>query len=158
MRSVRTVVAVLAFAALEACSYTNVIPIAAEDRATPGIRYYECKPILLVGDQGTSIAWIPNYNRAYAIGFGAFLAKNDFRIEWDTSCVKVLSSTVDTTAVIDLLKAAEAKIPGGPTAAAAPVPTSVVKVYEFVFTDEGDLVGLRPLPMNVNKRRIPGHI
>jgi hypothetical protein len=128
------------------CAYVNVVPLKSNDRITRGLRVFEVKPLLFVG-QTVEVKLVPNTSKAYAVNFGAFLAKNDFSIQIENGMVKQLDSTLDTTAIIDLLKAiAEKVIPAASTASGPPLTTAPVQVFEFVFDREGNLIALKPIP------------
>jgi hypothetical protein len=135
---------------LSGCAYVTAVP-APPGSNVEGIRIYDAKPILIVTETTTTVSLIPNYNRAYALKFGTFLAKNNVDVEWSsTGFLSKLSSDQDTTAVVDLLKQAVQTF--GPaltgTAHAAQEgggASSRFGVYEFIFDDEGNLKGLRPL-------------
>jgi hypothetical protein len=146
--------ALLASLNVGGCAFTNVIPIDPADQRTPGVRYYDVKPLLVLSsstDKGPvwDVAFIPNFSRPYAVQFGAFLAKNDVNIEFTASgTLAKLGSNMDTTAAIELLKlAAERVLPAAKADRAQPRTAQVTPpiVYEFVFSDRGDLVGLRKL-------------
>ena len=134
--------------ALSGCANVTAVP-APPGSNVSGIRVYDVKPILVVTDQETKVVLVPNYNRAYALQINSFLAKNDVDIELDTGMVKTIKSDQDTTAIIELFKTLADKIPtplsGASHSATGAGATSRFAIYDFVFDDEGNLLGVRPL-------------
>lgn len=131
------------------CAYTKVLPVDPHDRMTEGLRVYDTKPILVVGSS-IDIKFIPNYSRSYVVQFGAFLSKNDVTVQVENGVIKQLDSKLDTTAIVDLLKAiAEKAIPlAGGTANGLSTNASggLVRIYDFEFDDYGNLIAFRPIP------------
>ena len=139
------------------CAGTTAVPVSRTDTRTQGIRYYEVKPLLVLrtSDKGVAswdVIFVPNYNRGYALQFAAFLAKNDVEAEFsDGGALKKIGSKLDSTAAIDLIKLAAQVATGSPLKSMSPSPGRSAgpqppAIYEFVFDDEGNLTGLRPLP------------
>lgn len=132
---------------LGGCAYVTAIPVP-PDSTIEGIRFYEVKPILIVNDQTVDIQMVPNYNRAYALRFGAFLSKHTMDVTFERGFIQKMKSEQDSTAFIALLTTLADKVPtltsfsGAGTAGGA---TGRFGVFEFVFDEEGNLVGLRPL-------------
>ena len=130
------------------CAYVTAQPVKPGDRIN-GIRVYDVKPLLVVTGESVKVEMIPNYNRAYALRFGAFLAKNHFQANMTSGVLSSVNADMDTTAIIDLLKTLAQKIPEGFSGQASPGAKGGLKdrfqVYEIVFDDDGNLVGLRPL-------------
>ena len=95
---------------------------------------------------------------AYALRFGAFLAKNDFQAQMSNGLLTSVHANMDTTAIIELLKALAAKIPEGFSGAGTPAAKGGIKdrfqVYEIVFDDDGNLIGLRPLLLESQLLRV----
>lgn len=164
-RVAQVAVQILAAFALAACASATAVPVS-YDSSVQGFRIYDVKPILIVNGQNTSIELIPNYNKAYAVQFSAFLAKQDFTLDVERGMLKKLDSKQDSTAAIvllqDLLKqvapaltgvAMSGKVEGGTE--------NRFQVFEFVFADDGNLVGLRPLVaprdlLNVRTTKLTG--
>lgn len=131
------------------CAYVTAQPVKPGDRIN-GIRIYDVKPLLVVSGESVSLQFVPNYNRAYALRFGAFLAKNDFQAAMSNGVLTSVHANMDTTAIIELLKTLADKIPVGPAGANAAARTAGgvkdrFQVYDIVFDDDGNLVALRPL-------------
>jgi hypothetical protein len=139
------------------CAYVTAQPVKPGDRIN-GIRIYDVKPLLVVTGETVSLQYVPNYNRAYALRFGAFLAKNDFQAQMSNGLLTSVHANMDTTAIIELLKALAAKIPEGFSGAGTPAAKGGIKdrfqVYEIVFDDDGNLVGLRPLLLESQLLRV----
>ncbi len=134
-------------AVLGGCAYTVVYPIDANNRTAQGIRYYEVKPLLVVTKETADIKFVPNPDKAYAVQFGAFLAKNDFSIDLEGGMLKKLGSNQDTSAgVADLLKQAATKFLPITALESKGAEAPVVAIYEFVFRD-GELVRLKRVPL-----------
>jgi hypothetical protein len=132
------------------CAYVTAVPAPPGSKVS-GIRIYDVKPILIVNGQAADIRLVPNYNRAYALQFGAFLAKNDFQAKFDQGFVSEVHANMDSTEFIkflsDLLKTIEpANALSGP---ADKQPNGGLEnrfqVYDIVFDDDGNLHSLRPL-------------
>lgn len=136
------------------CAWVEVEPIRGDEANTMGFRFYESKPILVVTDSNTQIVFVPNYSRAYAVRFGAFLAKHDLTLETDGVFLKKVVSTQDPAEIIkgliavsrDVLKEA-AKV--GATAASEPVSGRVIAVYDFVFDEDGNIRELNKLELGI---------
>lgn len=140
------------------CAYTNVVPVDPHDQITQGFRVYDSKPILIVG-QSLEIKFVPNYSKAYAVQFGAFLSKNDFSIQVDNGVVKQLDSKLDTTGIIELLKTVVEKtlptVVGAPSGSGGIQTVTSVQIYDFVFDDEGNLIALRRVKFIGGAPRLP---
>jgi hypothetical protein len=150
-RRVAARVAVLALALLVApagCAYVTAVPVKPGDRIS-GVRVYDVKPLLVVSGQSTEIKIVPNYNRAYAMQFGSFLAKNDFKMTLKDGVISQLDATLDPTEFIKLLTAIVDKVPVPGQALSEQRAAGGVQdrfqVYDIVFDNDGNLVGLRPL-------------
>ena len=134
---------------LAACAYATAVPVDYNSNKD-GFRVYDVKPILIVNGQNISIELIPNYNKAYAVQFGAFLAKQDFTLDIQKGFITKLDSKQDSTAIIPLLQDIVKGLPlgGVPKAMSGEVQGGIqdrFQVSEFVFSDDGSLVGLKPL-------------
>ena len=131
---------------LAGCAYTDAVPVAYDDASTWGVRVYDVKPLLFVYEKNTQIQFVPNYNRAYAVQFGEFLAKNDFKLSLDTGSITQVQTNLDSTDFIKLLSAiAPNLIPPAGLGSSQPAAVNdhLVGIYEFEFDDFGNLVGLR---------------
>ncbi len=145
----RGVVLLAGILMLGGCAYVTAVPVT-PDSPVEGIRIYDVKPILIVNDTSVTVQLVPNYSRPYALKFGTFLAKNDVQVDFENGFIKTLKTDQDTTAIIELLKTVASQLfqPGGGKAFSAKAEggaTGRFQVYEFVFDDLGNLVGLRPL-------------
>jgi len=132
---------------LAACATATAIPVD-YNSTVPGFRVYDVKPILIVNGQSVTVELIPNYNKAYAMQFTAFLAKNDFTVEIEKGFIKKLDGKLDSTKFIELLQDVVKNFPQVAKAMSGTTDGGVqdrFQVYEFVFGDDGSLVGLRPL-------------
>jgi hypothetical protein len=131
------------------CAYVSAVPVKPGSKVS-GIRIYDVKPLLIVNGQTTELAYVPNYNRAYALQFGAFLAKNDFNAKMANGLLTEVTANMDTTAFIGfLIKALDKAVPGtsvsGEGQAAIGGVEDRFQVYDIVFDDDGNLIGLQPL-------------
>lgn len=134
------------------CAYVTAKPLkSSSDTTTEGIRVYDIKPILVVSNQTVEVKLIPNADRAYAIQFGAFLAKNDVTLELENTAFKKITANMDSTRFIEFLEnlgkaaienAEKLGALGGETRGSAP---RSVWVYDFVFDGNGNIKELRPL-------------
>jgi hypothetical protein len=143
-------VTVLVVLTVSGCAWVSVKPIPGSDLTTKGFRYYDAKPLLVVTDTNTQVIFVPNYSRAYAVRFGAFLAKHDFKLTIaDGVFFKEVDDEQDPAEFLkglvtlgqEALKAASSAA----KAASDPVGGKLVAIYEFEFNDRGDIVGLRDL-------------
>ncbi|CAI2931348.1 hypothetical protein [Aminobacter niigataensis] len=147
-RMLLTLSVVLA-AGLTGCAYVTAVPVKPGSKVS-GIRIYDVKPILIVNGAAAAIHIVPNYNRAYALQFGAFLAKNDFTATMTNGVLSEVHANMDSTEFIsflkELLKTVEAKGLSGEVQRA---PNGGIQdrfqVFDFVFDHDGNLVALRPL-------------
>ena len=142
-------VAVLAGLGPAGCAYVTAVPVKPGDRIS-GVRVYDVRPLLVVSGASTEIKLVPNYNRAYAMQFGAFLAKNEFKMTLKDGMISQLDANLDTTEFIKLLTAIVDKLPtpGQALSGDARVAGGVqdrFQVYDIVFDNDGNLVGLKPL-------------
>jgi hypothetical protein len=148
----------LALAGLPAgCAYVTAQPVKPGDKIN-GIRIYDVKPLLVVSGETVKLELVPNYNRAYALRFGAFLAKNQFKANMTNGVLTSVDANMDTTALVDVIKALVDKIPEGFSGTGPAAATGGIKdrfqVYEIVFDDDGNLTGLRPLIIEQNLLRV----
>jgi hypothetical protein len=136
---------------LSGCAYTTAKPVPFADRDTKGFRVYEPKPLLLVTDKTTQVVFVPNFDRGYAVRFGAFLSKNDITLKTTEGALTEVTSHIDTTAALTLLQtlgqtalqqvdklkalgaSVDGKIPG------------MEGVYDFEFDVAGRFTGLKRL-------------
>lgn len=143
------------------CANVTAIPVKPGSNVS-GIRIYDVKPLLVVTGINVSLLMVPNYNRAYAVRFGAFLAKHDFQAEFQNGFLAKLQSNQDTTAVpialINLVQeAVKAGVPIGTAFSGQADGGSGNRfgVYDIVFDEEGNLVGLRPLVSDSTLLKVP---
>jgi hypothetical protein len=154
-RAVPGAVMLLAAALTGGCAYVTAQPVKPGDKIN-GIRIYDVKPLLVVSGENVTLQMVPNYNRAYALRFGAFLAKNDFDASISNGILTKVTANMDSTEFIKLLTALVEKLPApkGFSGPGAPETPGGIKdrfqVYDIVFDDEGNLVGLRPLLITPN--------
>jgi hypothetical protein len=122
------VFAVILVVWLAGCASVTVTPLTKGDRTTPGVRYYESEPYLLVAKDTIQLVWLPNYNMGYAVRTRPGLGKADGSVKLaDGWRLTELGAIVDTkipetiSAVADLLKAAgvSALTKGAPAKAVA---------------------------------------
>jgi nitrogen fixation protein len=90
--------AVVLMVLLTSCARVTVTPVAKYDRETPGVRYYESEPYLLVTknvpkDENTGkagkatptytiqLVWLPNYNLGYAVKTTPGLGKAEGKVK-----------------------------------------------------------------------------
>jgi hypothetical protein len=113
---------------LVGCARVTVTPVTKEDRTTPGVRYYESEPYLLVTndvskekkEKGATttpiytiqLVWLPNYNMGYAVKTTPGLGTADGKVKLaDGWRLTDFGAIVDTkipetiSAVADLVKA-----------------------------------------------------
>jgi hypothetical protein len=135
------VCALMLMAWLGACASVTITPVTKEDRKTPGVRYYESEPYLLVAKDAIHLVWLPNYNMGYAVKTRPGLGKAEGSVKLaDGWRMTELGAIVDTkipeaiSAVADLLKAAgvSALTKGAPAKAIALEPG----LYRLKFNKE----------------------
>jgi hypothetical protein len=111
---------------LAGCASVTVRPVTSDDRETPGVRYYESEPYLLVtkdvpkdnaSKAGASthtiqLVWLPNYNKGYAVkttpGLGTAHGSVKLANGWQlTEFGAIVDTKIPETisAVTDLVKA-----------------------------------------------------
>lgn len=138
---------------LAGCAETTITPIDYADRSpkTRGLRVYDPKPLLVVTSNNTSVVFVPDFNRAYAVTFHAFLSKNNVTIKTTDGALTELSSDLDTTQILSffeslgkeaLAQAKDLKALG--TSVDGTIPDKQ-GVYEFVFDQSGSFVGLKKI-------------
>lgn len=153
MRIFQTAI-VLAFV-LTGCAYVTAVPVKPGD-PDPGIRIYDVKPLLVVANTQVSVIMVPNYNRGYAVKFGAFLAKHDFEIDMANGVVSKVTSNQDATALpTELVKVLEEGAKTGKLFAESVTPPAAEQVngkekanfqiFEIEFDSSGAITGLKPL-------------
>ncbi|MEM8751229.1 MAG: hypothetical protein AAGF28_13090 [Pseudomonadota bacterium] len=143
------------------CAYVTAVPVKNNEYAR-GIRIYDAKPILIVTSDSADVKLVPNYNRAYALRFGAFLAKNTSNFTFENGTIKALNSTLDSTAAVTLLqtlgKAVIDKLPASAFSTQRDKGIGAPQrfaVFSFDFDAEGNLIGLRPLLAADDLIRVP---
>ncbi len=156
LRALPGAVMLLAAALTSGCAYVTAQPVKPGDRIN-GIRIYDVKPLLVVSGENVTLQYVPNYNRAYALRFGAFLAKNNFDASISNGILTKVTANMDSTEFIKVLTALIEKLPApgkGFSGPEAPETPGGIKdrfqVYDIVFDDDGNLVGLRPLLVTPN--------
>lgn len=141
------------------CAYVTAVPRKPGERID-GIPIYDVKPLLVVTGENVQVQIVPNYNRPYALRFGAFLARNNFDASIQNGIVTHVKADLDSTKFIEVLTALIGKLPdakgfsgpnSGPSAGGI---KDRFQVYDIVFDDEGNLVGLRPLLDEPNLLRV----
>lgn len=143
--------ALLLAALLGGCAYVTAVP-APPGSSVSGIRIYDVKPLLIVNGENVTIELVPNYNRAYALQFGAFLAKNNFEASIANGQITNVKADMDSTEFIKVLTALIEKLPGpgqGFSGPGAKTPSGGIQdrfqIYEILFDNSGNLSELRPL-------------
>lgn len=125
---------------LAGCANVSAVKVANYGSVPNGIPFYTQKPILIISSSGAKIEFIPNYNDRYALQLHTFLAKNHTKVSLNANgTLASVDANLDTTAVISLLEKALDKIPAFSTASDTLSSTGGIKVYEFVFHDDGSI-------------------
>lgn len=147
----RCITAAALAATLGGCAYVTAVP-APPGSNVSGIRIYDHKPLLIVNGENVTVEMVPNYNRAYALQFGAFLAKNNFEASIANGQITNVKANMDSTEFIKVLTALIEKLPAPGQGFSGPAPKTPsggiqdrFQVYDIVFDNDGNLVGLRPL-------------
>jgi len=100
----------LGLATLLCCGLSGCATIATRKadlaKAPKGVRVYPPKVYLMVdaNERKTTLAFLPDYTRAYDVLPVSIFAKQDFEIEFSDGQLKSLTANQDTTAIISLLK------------------------------------------------------
>lgn len=83
-----------------------VVRAANLQEAPRGVRIFPPRVCLFVdgGEQKTTLAYLPDFRRAYDVRPITILAKQDFKIELDEGQLKALTSNQDPTSFVSLLK------------------------------------------------------
>jgi hypothetical protein len=149
MRRVHYCALLLSFALLAGtgCAMTTAIPVHPDDKFTWGLRVYDSKPLLFVTKTGWNVVFVPNYSKAYAVRFDAFLAKNKSKVTLDNGTLTGLVDVdVDSTAIIPLLQdIAKSVLPGGGQGGNITETGELIAVYEFRFDEQGNYTHLHRL-------------
>jgi hypothetical protein len=134
-----------------ACTYVTAVPTSPNNPAE-GIPIPTVKPMLVVSGGQASILYVPNPNRSYALRFGSFLAKHDFNFDLQNAMLSKMDSKQNSTevpiALINLIsKAVEKGTPIGAafSGQANDAAGGPIQVYDLIFSDDGDLIGVRPV-------------
>jgi|LNFM01.2.fsa_nt_gb hypothetical protein len=143
---------------LAGCAYTTATRVLPGEDPR-GFVYYECKPLLVVSGSTVSVTYVKNPSKAYAVQFGAFLAKNDTAITFDKDCgVTNVKSLLDSTDILKLFQTiADKVLPTAQKSVAGENGQATVQIFDIIFDDAGEIVSLRPL---VNRRdliRVPAN-
>ncbi len=148
------------FYILTGCAWVTATPAPPGERVR-GIPIYDVKPILIVTANSVTVEMVPNYNRAYGLRFGSFLAKHQFKATITNGIITSVDSNQDSTDALKLLgdlgekfldkvlPTAQSKEGGG---VGAP---QRFGVFSFDFDKDGNLVGLRPLMLADQFIRVP---
>lgn len=146
---------------LSSCANVSAIPVEPGSKVQ-GIRIYDVKPLLVVTGTSVTLLMVPNYNRAYAVQFSTFLAKHDFEADFSNGFMTKIHSNQDTTAVATALinVVQEAIKTGNPIGDAFSGKTAGgaeerFGVYDIVFDNHGNLIGLRPLLDKATLIKVP---
>ena len=132
---------------LTGCAMTTAIPVDPNDRFTWGFRVYDSKPLLLITKGAYKLVFVPNYSKAYAVRFDAFLAKNKSKVQVDNSMITgTIDVDLDSTAAIALLQDLAKQFAPQGKATTVEDTAELVAIYDFVFDENGNLQGLRKLP------------
>ncbi len=77
-------------------------------QAPDGVRIYPPRVCLFVDEteKRSTLAYLPDYRRAYDIKPITVVAKQDFKVELEEGQLKVLTSNQDTTALLTFIKEA----------------------------------------------------
>lgn len=149
---------------LYGCANVTAIPVNSNSEVS-GIRIYDVKPLLVISGSNTSLIMVPNYNRAYALSFSSFLAKHDFEADFQNGFISKIKSNQDTTAIAEALielvqEAAKSGNPIGEAFSGKADGGTVNRfgVYDIVFSDDGDLIGLRPLVTDSSLIKVPNSV
>jgi hypothetical protein len=135
---------------LGGCAFVEAVPIQPGSNTT-GIPIPQVKPLLVVGSS-VQVIMVPNTNKQYALRFGSFLAKHDLTVDLTQGMLQSIVSNQDSTAVpvaflaaLGQAAAAGHNLLGGAFAAQASTGGGRLQIYDIVFDDDGNLVGLKPL-------------
>jgi len=146
----RALVVAAACWSLFACAYVDAVPVSPNSDA-PGIRIPMVKPLLVVGPQ-VGVLLVPNPNKQLALRFGAFLAKNELTLDFQQGMLQSLDSHQDSTpvpvallAALGQAAAAGHNLLGAAFAAQTGGGAAELQIYDIVFDDAGNLVGLKTL-------------
>jgi hypothetical protein len=129
------------------CAMTTAIPVHPDDKFTWGLRVYDSKPLLFVTKTGWNVVFVPNYSKAYAVRFDAFLAKNKSKVRLDNGTLSGdVEVDLDSTTIIPYLQnIAKQVLPGGGQGGNITETGELIAVYEFVFDEQGNYTHLHKL-------------
>ena len=89
---------------IHGCSYTSVKPVIYTDTTTKGFRVYDPQPILVSNCESTTIGFVPDYSRGYAINVRSVMAKNKSTVKASGGIATELSTELDTAAFLTLIQ------------------------------------------------------
>ncbi|MET2827401.1 hypothetical protein [Mesorhizobium shangrilense] len=148
-------------AALSGCAYVSATPVR-PGQIIDGIPIPTVKPLLVISGTQVSVLLVPNPNKTYALRFGSFLAKHDFKLDMQSGMIASLTSNQDSTEVaIALVQTIQKAVETGHSLGSAfggTTPTSDsgrVQVYDIVFDESGNLIGLKPLAFQSDLMKVP---
>ena len=102
-RIISLLLAVLVIIVFSGCA-TIVTHNADLEKHPKGIRVYPPRVYLMIETDKAFLVFLPDYQNAYDIKPRTIIAKNKFSITIKNGQITSLTSDVDTTAVVDLLK------------------------------------------------------
>lgn len=133
---------------MSGCAWTTAVRVDPNAPDLDGFVYYECKPLVVLSGASMDVIYVKNPSRAYAVRFGAFLAKNDVDLTFNQDCgVTNVKSKLDTTDIIALLQDALDKVAPDlqPKQVAGTANATAVQLFDVVFDQDGSIIELRPL-------------
>ena len=138
------------------CAWTTAVRVDPHAPDIDGFVYYECKPLVVVSGSSVNVQYVKNPNKAYAVRFGTFLAKNDVKLTFDRECgVTQINSNLDTTSIIPLLQDVLDKAVPDLKPVLGAANGTYLQVYDVVFDDLGNIVELKPLIRSKNLITVP---
>jgi hypothetical protein len=109
-----------------------------------GLRIPDQKPLLVVSNGVVSTIMVPNADRASAINFRTFLAKNDVTMKFSNGVLTELTNNQDSTAALQTITEAIKNV-DKIAAAFSAKDQGGFQVYDIVFDGNGNISRLQPL-------------
>lgn len=114
------------------------------DAMIDGLRIPDQKPLLVVSNGVVSTIMVPNADRATAINFRTFLAKNDVTMKFSNGVLTELTNNQDSTAALATITEAIKNV-DKIAAAFSAREQGGFQVYDIVFDGNGNISRLQPL-------------
>lgn len=140
MRMLFLTVAVVSLGLVSGCAQTTAVRVTSDNPTPEGLPFYGHKPILIIDGNGARVETIPNLNERYAVRMWAFISKNHTVITLNSNgTLASADADLDGSEIISLFESIVDKVTAFPTASDAAPALGAIRIYEFVFDDDGTI-------------------